>query len=282
METKLEVLRLGADDYIIKPFDINEVIVRIEVVLRRVQTTKEKDVLESGGLKLILTENRAEYEGKPVQLTAKEMSLLELFMKNPKKTYTKAELYESVWNDVYYYEDNTINVHVSNLRNKLKKSRAESISKLSGESAIVSGVSDMWRIAAIAAIICCMMLVVYLLALKRQMRNITDELDRTAKRSYNRLVSIPLFDNDLNSLTSAINREIDDRKRMKIKSEETEKALRQAISDIAHDLRTPLSVIKGELQIMNGNPANTPEQKHYIDVCIRKTDELKNMADGFF
>jgi len=140
----------------------------------------------------------------------------------------------------------------------------------------------MWMIAALAAIVCCVVLAVYLLALKRQMRNISKELDRTAKRSYNRLVRIPLLDKDLGDLAAAVNREIDDRKRMKIKSEETEKALRQAISDIAHDLRTPLSVIKGELQIMNGNPANSAEQKHYIDVCIRKTDELKNMADGFF
>jgi DNA-binding response OmpR family regulator len=49
------------------------------------------------------------------------MQLLELFMENPLKTFTKANLYEAVWNDTYYYEDNTINVHMSNLRNKLKK-----------------------------------------------------------------------------------------------------------------------------------------------------------------
>lgn len=121
METKLEVLRLGADDYIIKPFDIDEVLVRIEVVLRRSGAFVSRPVLEAGELSLNTEENRLTVSGKPVSLTAKELMLLKLFLEHPKKVYTKAELYETVWNEVYYYEDNTINVHVSNLRSKLKK-----------------------------------------------------------------------------------------------------------------------------------------------------------------
>ena len=121
METKLEVLRLGADDYIIKPFDIDEVLVRIEVVLRRSGVFASRPVLEAGELSLNTEENRLTVSGKPVSLTAKELMLLKLFLEHPKKVYTKAELYETVWNEVYYYEDNTINVHVSNLRSKLKK-----------------------------------------------------------------------------------------------------------------------------------------------------------------
>ena len=66
-------------------------------------------------------ENSVTYQGKLIALTAKELMLLKLFMEYPQKVYTKANLYESVWNDTYYYEDNTINVHVSNLRSKLKK-----------------------------------------------------------------------------------------------------------------------------------------------------------------
>ena len=129
METRLEVLRLGADDYILKPFDMEEVQVRMEVVLRRSGAAEEKimeaDVLACGELKYFLTENRVAYGDQEITLTAKEMHLLKLFLENPEKVFTKANLYEAVWNDVYYYEDNTINVHISNLRNKLKKATGQ-------------------------------------------------------------------------------------------------------------------------------------------------------------
>ncbi len=123
METRLEVLRLGADDYILKPFDLNEVQVRIEVVLRRsgAGTSSAGGTISCGELCFNTNENYVTYQGKAIALTAKELMLLKLFMEYPQKVYTKANLYESVWNDTYYYEDNTINVHVSNLRSKLKK-----------------------------------------------------------------------------------------------------------------------------------------------------------------
>lgn len=121
LETRLEMLRLGADDYILKPFDLNEVLVRIQVVLRRSGTAAATDELTCDGLVLNRNDKSVSYDGMAISLTAKELMLLQLFMENPKKVFSKANLYESVWNDTYYYEDNTINVHVSNLRNKLKK-----------------------------------------------------------------------------------------------------------------------------------------------------------------
>lgn len=132
METRLEVLKMGADDYILKPFDLNEVLVRIEVVLRRIRYAEGQNagtkagrdsgrVFACGALQLYDAEHRVEYQGNNIALTSKELQILKLLLKHPTKTYSKANLYESIWQDVYYYEDNTINVHVSNLRNKLKK-----------------------------------------------------------------------------------------------------------------------------------------------------------------
>ena len=121
LETRLEVLRLGADDYILKPFDLSEVLVRMEVVLRRSGRTQLPKMLRVGKLTLYPAENRACWADIPLALTAKEFQLLLLFMEHPKKVYSKANLYESVWNAEYCYEDNTVSVHVSNLRAKLKK-----------------------------------------------------------------------------------------------------------------------------------------------------------------
>ena len=122
MDTRLEVLRTGADDYILKPFDLKEVLVRVEVVLRRTTSEEEKsDFVSCGELILYRDENRVTFKDKNLALTQKEYQILKLFLENPHKTFTKANLYETVWQDTYYFEDNTINVHVSNLRNKLKK-----------------------------------------------------------------------------------------------------------------------------------------------------------------
>lgn len=128
-ETKLEMLRIGADDYILKPFDLDEVLVRMEVVLRRADAGKiaPMELITAGGLTMDTMQMRVIYQEKEIALTAKEFQLLKLFMENPKKTFSKANLYEAVWDDVYYYEDNTINVHMSNLRGKLKKAIGEEL-----------------------------------------------------------------------------------------------------------------------------------------------------------
>lgn len=121
LETRLEVLRLGADDYILKPFDLKEVQVRIEVVLRRFIKDTSGKVLSFRGLEFSTSENHLSYNGTQIQLTMKELQLIKLMMEYPTKTFTKANLYESVWEQEYICEDNTINVHMSNLRSKLKK-----------------------------------------------------------------------------------------------------------------------------------------------------------------
>ena len=120
-QNKIDLLRLGADDYITKPFDMEEVLARIESNLRRVQfENRSAACLQYGDLCLDLEKNTAFLKEAELALTAKEFAILKLLMKYPDKVFSKSNLFQSVWNTEYFVEDNTLNVHISNLRNKLK------------------------------------------------------------------------------------------------------------------------------------------------------------------
>ncbi len=125
VHTRVELLRAGADDYIVKPFDTEELLARLEVALRR--SAKTQGVVKPGGMltfKDIVIEPdeyRVTAAGQEVMLTRREFMILELLMSNPNKVFTKNNIYESVWNEEFVGEDNAVNVHISNIRQKLAK-----------------------------------------------------------------------------------------------------------------------------------------------------------------
>ncbi|WP_175614676.1 response regulator transcription factor [Piscibacillus halophilus] len=123
-QTKIDALRAGADDYITKPFDVEEVSARIDSCLRRYRRMKKIPMthqLTHKDLLMDTDEKKVLVNGKEIKLTALEYEILFLLMSTPKKVFTKANLFESVWNEEFYGDDNTINVHMSNIRNKLLK-----------------------------------------------------------------------------------------------------------------------------------------------------------------
>lgn len=126
VHTKIDLIRMGADDYITKPFDLDEVLVRIEAVLRR--TKQHSEVEDKSHQEFSFKNLRMDNEAKVVYvkenaltLTNKEYAILELMLQNPTKLFSKANLFESVWNEEYFSEDTTIKVHMSNIRTKIKQ-----------------------------------------------------------------------------------------------------------------------------------------------------------------
>jgi len=124
LEDRVNVLRLGADDFIPKPFDNAEVLARVEAQLRRYKQFSAPgggQVLRCGDLELDREAIRVTAGGREVPLTAREFEILSLLMSHPRKVFTREQLYESAWGGEYMGDDNTVNVHISNLRSKLSK-----------------------------------------------------------------------------------------------------------------------------------------------------------------
>lgn len=117
-------LSMGADDYIMKPFSVRELIARIKANLRRYvdyNNTKIKNtILKYRDLKMDILNYKVLKQEKELNLTPKEFELLKLFISNPNRVFTKAQLFNSVWENDYLNDDNTVMVHIKRLRNKIE------------------------------------------------------------------------------------------------------------------------------------------------------------------
>lgn len=117
VKDRVKGLKLGADDYLIKPFDVTELLARVEAVLRRYNKTEGK--LTVGEIEIDMEARRVTRAGRTVPLTGKEFDLLVLFAENRNVALFRENLYEKVWDDEYYANSRTLDLHVQRLRRKL-------------------------------------------------------------------------------------------------------------------------------------------------------------------
>lgn len=119
-------LGLGADDYITKPFSMIELTARVKAAIRRAKnysksTIKEVEtIIKVGKLTIDLDNYLVTKESGEIKLTSKEFLILRMFVTSPNRVFTKAQIYQSVWNEEYYGDENVINVHMRRLREKIE------------------------------------------------------------------------------------------------------------------------------------------------------------------
>ncbi len=116
---KIQSLDLGADDYLVKPFGIMEMVSRVKAVLRRCKPIKQSNLLKINGLVLNPDEHTVSIDGRRVLLTYKEYELLHLFLSQPGIAFTREQLLSDVWNAEYLGETRTVDMHIRTLRQKL-------------------------------------------------------------------------------------------------------------------------------------------------------------------
>lgn len=121
LDDKIDVLKSGADDYITKPFEIKEVLARIEVQLRRQDRQPENAALSWKDMVLNTQTRQIKIQGTLLSgITRQEFAILELLIRSPRQVFSKEEIFEYAWEEIYMGETKTLDVHISNIRKKIK------------------------------------------------------------------------------------------------------------------------------------------------------------------
>lgn len=114
-------LEMGADDYIVKPFSLRELVARVRVVLRRIETTSTANVVTPDIFRIDTVRRLIHYHAKPLDLTLHEYRLLETLLSQPERVFTRGQLLERGWDDPDHRLERTIDSHIKSLRNKLRR-----------------------------------------------------------------------------------------------------------------------------------------------------------------
>lgn len=133
-------LKIGADDYIIKPFDSNELVARVQAILRRVGEKEDttsavaegEEVVEYEGLSVNITSYSVVYNGKQVEMPPKELELLHFMASRPNQVFTREQLLDKIWGYDYIGDTRTVDVHVKRIREKIKDENNWSIATVWG------------------------------------------------------------------------------------------------------------------------------------------------------
>ena len=143
-------------------------------------------------------------------------------------------------------------------------------------------IQDIFRfIPWILLIVILVILLIWNLRLRRNLRRMTQELKKSREETYNRFLQIDLSDKASEDLAAEINNNLEYQKQLKLRADAKEKQLEQSVADIAHDLRTPLTVIKGNLQMLSKEELSV-EGRSYLEISETRAEALKNMVDTFF
>lgn len=122
IQDKMDAFNAGADDYLVKPFHLNELLARIKVFIKRMSKNElTDDTVTVGSLTINMNDRSAYRNGQPIKLTVKEFQLLELLMRNRGRIISKSEIAEKIWNINFDTGTNTIEVYINFLRNKIDK-----------------------------------------------------------------------------------------------------------------------------------------------------------------